>query len=1398
MGVLDSYTSSTLSTDDNDKYKHLHKNRRTRIEKQQYDNMKRIEKQKLALDKLQSDEFEIVLRRYYEGGVSDANNKFTNGKAVKDFTKQELIEKFFQDRIWSEYNTAGIAYDVGNVMMKDDQYKGDWAEITQVYADLPWFGNETIGFAKWAKDFIPALVSDPLNLFTFGAGSTVVREAAKTPLKGLVKKQFVKQASKAAALDIAKKEAIYGGAIAVAADGARQMAEIDSNLMSDYNVTRTLLAGATGGLAQGTIGGAMGYWSAKGKAGKFYDKGDGFKGDLDRDVGLGGKNDDTTWSGKDGKLTKQKPLIRRAPIKVGTKVQADDRANVGTVIEVKGNKAKVEFINKKTKLRATKTFNKENLKSLDKVKITTKPDQTVVIEKKIKEVKRKTPIINLSKISSREDHNIIIKEINNTIKKLTDEGSIRTTERVGLLAQIKDRAMKILDPKNAKELAKELDVISRIAPDLAPNILAGRYNLINKSKEIIEIRKIGNEAVDPKEKFAVAQKLFEALKEKQLLLNNHIKSVEGVSDALQSQKLVVEMTDADRLRLDADIAITKEMPNILARIEKMSPEEQVKAINQFAEFSSNDELLRKFIRQYNRKKKDTRVTLSEALNEYVTGNLLFDPTTHEINILSTIARFQSNIVENYYSGLISFARGEGKLGLNKIRMANDLMLAQTRFFQIAFKKAQLAWKANRSIGDTIEHRFDGRQQRNMETYMTQLRESNSMLKKALSYVASPIGKLSFLSLRGLGAGDTFTKNIFNRAQRVANVNQRMRTFYPELWNKRRKINKTQIVRIEENIRNLKENIRFEKAQDKPNVKKINKLDKQLLNLEGQKVTQTPFEKKWSELYFQYEDEFGNFRQTKTFNRLEVESLDDLTKSVANDPTYTARVSSFTQNLRNEALDPNQFYPDQKQSSNNFGDLLLKLTNQYPLIRVLTGLHFVKTPVSLFKYGWQMTPMLNKLNMEYRAMRNASDPVLRQKAEALSYLGMTVYGMATYYAMNDKITGYKTKDRKHRFSYKYQDENGVDRYVSLSRFFPLSIPFMVTAAIKDSIEDLGDLWDDPAHSIEQNKILEFFTHMASSSFALWSNIFASNLMTQDFFEVMAIFSDTEATNEEGAANVSKVDRYFSRSASKLIPAATGWRWSNKVFGDSEVELMNMIDHLRQSTPYALAKTINDEYLDGQFELLNYGDALSPRRDALGNTYPKPQGLLLGNWQDIFPVTSHWSANIVDRNGKNILTERAKSILQNSNILWERPRFKVEVGTKLDINLKEYNVTKMKSTRVLANNIELREGTTLYEAMLQVKSQILLGGRTLNERIIYELENPNSAYNRKGYLRDNRLYAGKYQGDKYILEIIREYERASREYIMQYAFFEADNGKVSTINGYKETYGKQESQILSQLQ
>jgi len=50
-------------------------------------------------------------------------------------------------------------------------------------------------------------------------------------------------------------------------------------------------------------------------------------------------------------------------------------------------------------------------------------------------------------------------------------------------------------------------------------------------------------------------------------------------------------------------------------------------------------------------------------------------------------------------------------------------------------------------------------------------------------------------------------------------------------------------------------------------------------------------------------------------------------------------------------------------------------------------------------------------------------------------------------------------------------------------------------------------------------------------------------------------------------------------------------------------------------------------------------------------------------------------------------------------------------------------------------------------------------TLNERFQYELENPHSIYNT--YHARNRLIAGKYEGNEYLLSIIRDYERAAKD-------------------------------------
>jgi len=1307
------------------------KNRRNRIERQKYDAMEKAERQRLALEKLQSDEFEQLLKRYYSGGISDKNNAITGGKSINDYTKSEIIEKFYQDRIWSEYNTVGIVNDVGQVLAKDDQYKGDWAEITQVYADLPYFGGETIGFAKWAKDFVPALIADPINLFSLGTGKIIAREASKTALEGLTKKEFQKLAMKKAAIEIGKKEAAYGAAVATGSDLARQTAEVDAGLMTDYNLTRTLITGTTGGVAQGTVGAGMSAWSAKGKAGRFYDKGDGFKSDYSRDFAWGGSKADETFSGKDGK---------------------------------------------------TKKFPPETPSQKPPKKVTDRTSEVNTINEKVSEIKRRTPVINLSKINPDEPHNVVVQEIKTSINDLIKKGEVRTTERVGLFNQIKIKASKLLGKDNADKLDEELKTVSKIAPDLAPTIYAGRVNILNKSNEVSEIRKLADNAVDMDEKIAVTEKLIEAIDEKNVLIKNHVQTVEGVSDALNQQKLMVEMTEADKLRMETDIAIAKELPELIAKIKKLPASQKIKAVNDLADISSNDYKMNKVIKNINRKMKQKNVTFFEAYNEYTTANLLGDPTTHEINLLSAATKFQLQIIEQFTGGLISFKNGNRRQGINQMQMAGDLLVSQLRFFQIAMKKAKLAWKANRSIGDALEHRLDGRQQRNMETYFDQLKASDSLFKQVLGKAGTPLGKLSFLTLRLLGAGDTLMKNIFNRSARVANVNQRMRAFYPELWKDRKIFNKTQIVALEDNIRNVKENIRFEQAQDKINVKRLDKLNKKLADFEKQKVEQTPFEKKWSELYYQYEDEFGNFRETKTFNPLEASSLDDLTKSVANDPTYVARTGSFTQNLKNEMLDPNQFYPDQKQSKYNIGDWLLKTVNKMPLIRVLSSLHFVKTPVNLFKYGWQATPLLNKLNMEFRAMQNASDPIVRNKAQAIQGVGMAVYGLATYLTMQGRLTGYKEKDRKQRFAYKWEDENGVTQYTSLSRFFPLSIPFMVTASIQDALEEASDIFNDPLHSAEQERYLDFMRHIAGASFSLWSNIFASNLMTQDFFKLTEIFSETEATNEEGAQNISKLERYFGRFGSKNVPLATSWRWTNKVFADAEAELVTALDHLKQSTPYGLAKIINEKYLGGKYEILNYGDAMSPKSDPLGNVYPKPKGLLLGQAQDMFPVTSHWSTEMVDSNGdKIVLSKEAQEKLETSNIQWERPQFTINIGTKKPLNMKTTMMVQMQSP-ITGETITFPEGTTMYEAMRQIKGQIKIGGRTLNETFQYELENPNSEFNKR-YV-SNKLLGGKYIGDAYLLSRIREFEREAREWVKQYGLFEI-NGKVTTANAIKKS-------------
>ena len=1355
--------------------------RRSDEEKRKYDAMKKAEKQKMALEKLMSDDFEMKLRRFYNYHDTE----------VKNMGKQELIHKFYSDRIWSEWNTVGIGMDVGNVLSKNTEYKGDWAEITQLYADLPYWGRGGIPFWRWAKDFVPALVLDPVNLYTLGAGKVVASTAAKTTT-AVARQAFIKEAQKKAALSIGAKEFAAGMVIGGTADYARQTAEIDANMMTDYNLTRTLIATLGSGVAQGTVGAGMSYWGTKGIAGKFYDKGDGFLGDTTRDFGSAASKKNKSYSGKTGKVKEYEP------VDVGTKVKSPDRGNIGTVLSINGDEAKVLFVSKdgaqKTKLfkvselTSVSRKKKPNLKAPDEVKVKPKPDETPTINKKVEELNRRTPFINLSKVKDINLRN----ELENIVEKLDKDGSLRRTERKGLLETIRKSGLDLWN--NQKKFAEELLLVNRVAPHLAKTIFASRHNILAVGHKIRQLRALADEAVTPKEKNSIKNKLLSTIKQKMVLTNSHIKNIEGVSDALNQQRLMSELSDADRLRIDTDNAINDGLPFLIEQIQKLPLNKQLNALKALAEVAGgmNDWAMRKMINGVNRKMKDKKITFFDAWNEYATANLLGDLTTHEVNILSAVIRYQMGWAEDYFSGIMSMGKGDFRMGWNQIQMATDLMPAQFRVFNMGFKKAKLAWKTKQNIGDILEHRLDGTKLHSMETWLKQLKETDSTFKQISAKALTPLAKLVYTTLRGLQTGDAFMKNIFQRAARVAAVNQRIRASYPELWKKRTKWNKLKAVRQEENIRDLKQNIRWENAKDAPNEKLLAKLNKELLKLEKQNVELNSFEKKFQELYMQYEDEFGNFRQTRTFNETEILDLDMLTKSVVNDPTYRARVSTFTGALKNEALDANQFYPDQQQSVANLGNWLMQNANKYPLVRVLTGLHFLKTPITLFKDGWKMTPFLNKLNMEFRAMTTASDPVVRSKAGGIKALGATTFGVATYMAMNGMLTGIRDKDPKKRLAFVITDDEGNKKYVSMMRLFPLTIPFMMTAIIQEQAEEFADMWSDPKHSVEQSMVTDFFTHMASTGFLVWSNIFSSQLMTRDFFNMMGIVMQTDAKEGETNEALNKLETYTGKLSSKQIPLATQWRWQNKVIAEGEAQIMTWTDHIKTSTPYALLHWINEQ-MGNKYPILNYGNSLSRRRDPLGNFYPKPKGLILGDLQDTFPTTVHWSSQMVDSKGNKItLSPRALNILQGSSIGWERPAFTFDVGLGKRLNMKEIKLVQVKEVYNKAKNglylhypigdnkktLTFHEGATMYEALQEVKQHIrLYDGMTLNERFQYELENPNSVYNT--YYARNRMIAGKYEGNDYLLSVIRDYERTAKDYIMLNAFIEID-GKVFTGN------------------
>jgi hypothetical protein len=143
---------------------------------------------------------------------------------------------------------------------------------------------------------------------------------------------------------------------------------------------------------------------------------------------------------------------------------------------------------------------------------------------------------------------------------------------------------------------------------------------------------------------------------------------------------------------------------------------------------------------------------------------------------------------------------------------------------------------------------------------------------------------------------------------------------------------------------------------------------------------------------------------------------------------------------------------------------------HPILRFV--LPFVKTPTNVFREGIKLTPGLNFLQSEYRAMLSGSfGPERQAQAVGQMAMGSLMMGVAGLMAANGFVTGGGPTDRNQKrtlestgwrpYSWVFPRADGGKTYIPFNRIDPVAMPFGVVADLVDAMNVADD--DDPLHS-----------------------------------------------------------------------------------------------------------------------------------------------------------------------------------------------------------------------------------------------------------------------------------------------------------------------------------------------
>lgn len=225
-------------------------------------NLNKPEDQYEALQELQTEKFIETARSFYN------HREETNiYDGVED---SDILEKFYDDRTWGNYNTLSMGADVAFTAMEEDESRiQQFAYLQQTFERLPSFWNDpNRSFGRWLLDAGGAMVVDPVNLVGLGVGKIAAKESfsqvLKAQLKGKMAKEIeldilegiAKESSKKALGKAVKKGAVYegliAGAITGAQDGLLQSTAINTGVQENYDLSQMGLNAAAGG-AFGTL-----------------------------------------------------------------------------------------------------------------------------------------------------------------------------------------------------------------------------------------------------------------------------------------------------------------------------------------------------------------------------------------------------------------------------------------------------------------------------------------------------------------------------------------------------------------------------------------------------------------------------------------------------------------------------------------------------------------------------------------------------------------------------------------------------------------------------------------------------------------------------------------------------------------------------------------------------------------------------------------------------------------------------------------------------------------------------------------------------------------------------------------------------------------------------------------